>query len=99
MGNVKKNRGIAIQRIREILARGEKVVGDFTPSGAVGKWEAETMADLVARADRTKIVTYPKRFEIYRGFALSLSEQIGYTVVEVRQLNGVEVYVLERRLK
>ncbi len=78
------------------MARGEKVVGDFTPSESVGKWETETMAELVAGADKTRIVSYPKRFEIYNNFALSLSEQFGYTVVEVRQFEGEQIFVIER---
>ena len=82
--------------IQDCIDKGVSFVHDFKPSGAAAKWDEDAMRGLVQRADETELLLYPEPFD---NFNLSLRENEAYTTIDIRLVEGVKVFILEKVVK
>ncbi len=75
------------------MAQNKPLVTEVVFSETMKEWEQKTMASLVKKGDRSEIISFIEPFD---KLALSLAEHEGYTTIEVRQFEGVKIYVIER---
>ena len=95
MKNKKRNKGIAIRMIREAMAQDKPLVTEVVLSKTVKEWEKKIMANLIKKGDKSEIINY---IEPLDNIALSLAEQEGFSTIEIRYIDGVKIYVIEKNL-
>ncbi len=78
------------------MAEGKPFIHSFSLSKSTQKWVERTMTALIATGDNTVIINYPEPLE---SIALSLIEHDDFTTIEVRHVEGVPVYVIEKNQK
>lgn len=90
---MKQNKGIAFRKIQEVKAQNKPVITSVVLSASTERKVKSSMVELVGMGDKTSIVSFPEPFD---KIAFSLAEQDGYSTIEIRQIEGEKVYVIEK---